>query len=240
VNVVAIVQTRLASTRLPAKILLDLGGRTALERCLARVRRGTPTGVVATSVHPEDDVIERAATRLGYPVFRGSHDDVLARYAGAARAHAADVVLRFTSDCPLLDPGVSARVLDAFLRERPDYASNVLTRRYPRGLDTEVFSRATLERLDAEARDADEREHVTLRVHRRPGEYRLLSAASDGPDLSHHRWTLDTLEDYRFLHAVHDQLGAEADDAPLERVLALLERRPDLVAINGHVSQKKV
>jgi spore coat polysaccharide biosynthesis protein SpsF len=175
-------------------------------------------------------------------VVRGSESDVLSRYIDTARAHEADAVVRLTSDCPLLDPDESSRVVEAFLEQEPDYASNVMERRLPRGLDTEVVSREALERAHREATAEGEREHVTLHIVRRPTEFRLLSVVPvRGPDDdSGHRWTLDTLDDYRFLHALVDLLGDRAGAAPLAEVLEVLSKNPHLSALNAHVEQKKV
>ena len=242
-RVVVVVQARLASSRLPAKILLDLGGTTALERCLRRVRRfeGIAEVVVATSDTPGDDVVAAVGKRLGARVVRGSETDVLSRFAKAARETNADAIVRCTSDCPLLDPAVSSAVIARFLGEQGDYAANVLERRYPRGLDTEIMSRAALDRADREATSADEREHVTLHLYRRPEVFRLLPVLpGDGEDHSAHRWTLETLEDYRFLHGLFERLGGRADEADHLEVLALLAKHPELSAINAHVAQKHV
>ena len=152
-KVVAIVQARVRSTRLPAKIFLDLGGATALERCLRRVQRvaGIDEVVVATSRGRDDDLVVALTRRLGVTALRGSEDDVLGRFADVAKETSADVVVRFTSDCPLLDPAVSSLVLTRFVeqlssQEPPAYASNTLERRLPRGLDTEVFTSDALMR----------------------------------------------------------------------------------------------
>jgi spore coat polysaccharide biosynthesis protein SpsF len=242
-KIVAVVQARVQSTRLPAKVLLDLGGVTALERCLSRARRipHVDRVVVATSDAPADELIARVAARLGYAVVRGSESDVLSRTIDAARAHEADAVVRLTSDCPLLDPDESSRVVEAFLERKPDYASNVIDRRLPRGLDTEIVSREALERAHRDATATDEREHVTLHIVRRAGNFRLLSVTGAAPgDQSRHRWTLDTLDDYRFLHALVDLLGDRAGAAPLAEVLEVLSKNPHLSALNAHVEQKKV
>lgn len=238
---VAIVQARLGSSRLPAKVLLDLCGRTALERCLSRVRRvpGVDEVVVATSEATADDVIALAARRLGYPVCRGSEHDVLSRYAKAAREHRAEIVLRFTSDCPLLDPAVSVLPLGLLSRGGFDYASNTLTRRLPRGLDTEVMLASALARADRDAADAAEREHVTMHLYRNRDVFRCGEAVPEGlPDLSSYRWTLDTLDDYRFLFSVFEALGVHAEEASMRDVLDLLSRHPELASINAHVAQK--
>lgn len=239
---VVVVQARLASTRLPAKVLLDLGGKTALERCLRRAARflGVNEVVVATSDTPGDDVIAAVTRRLGFRVVRGSESDVLSRYALAARETEADVIVRCTSDCPLLDVGRSSAVLRAFAEAGGDYAANVLERRLPRGLDTEVFSRDALERAHLAARAPEEREHMTLHIYRNPQAFACLAVTEqDGPDRSHLRWTLDTLEDYRFLHAVHERLGNSVEEAGMEEVLKLLEREPSLAQINASVVQKE-
>lgn len=244
-NVVVVVQARLASSRLPAKILLDLAGTTALERCLNRVRRFKQVRevVIATSDTPTDDVVTAVGERLGARVIRGSETDVLSRFAKAAEATNADAIVRCTSDCPLLDPTVSSAVIERFLASpSADYAANVLERRFPRGLDTEIFSRSALERAHRAATAPDEREHVTLHIYRRPESFRCLPVMPpDGVDYSHLRWTLDTIDDYRFLHAVFERLGPErADTASMHDVLALLAREPALATINAKVSQKHV
>jgi spore coat polysaccharide biosynthesis protein SpsF len=242
----AILQARLRSTRLPAKVLLDLCGATVLQRCLDRVARiqGVDEIVVATSTAPENELICMLAKRLGYKCVRGSEKDVLSRYYDAATAAKADVVMRCTADCPLLDPKASSLVVRTFLESQKtgeplDYASNTLERRLPRGLDTEVVSMAALTRAHEEAVVDAEREHVTMYVYRRPVEFRCRKVLADLPrDLSHHRWTLDTLEDYHFLAKLYEALGPEAGAAGMEDVLAVLERHPEIVAINAHVAQK--
>jgi spore coat polysaccharide biosynthesis protein SpsF len=241
-RVVAIVQARVASTRLPAKVLLDLGGQTALARCLARVRRtpGIDDVVVATSNGPFDDLIVGLCKRLDVQCVRGSEHDVLSRYALAAREARADAVVRFTSDCPLLDPVVSGLVAQAIrLDHAPDYASNTLVRRLPRGLDTEAMTRVALDRADREATSGPDREHVTRFLYTNPSVFRAESRLPElARDLSHHRWTLDTLDDYRFLFEVYERLGSRADQAGLSEVLAIVEADPLLFALNAHIEQK--
>lgn len=240
-RIVAIVQARFRSTRLPGKILLDLAGKTVLERCVGRVRAitGVHEVVIATSVEPADDVIAATAGRLGVRCSRGSELDVLSRYAQAARETAADVVIRITSDCPLLDPDESQRVVAAFLDERPAYASNTLSRRLPRGLDTEVVDVAALNAANGHG-VGDEREHVTKYIYAHPERFRCLSVypPKGASDLSAHRWTLDTPEDYRFLFEIFAGLGAAADQARTADILRFLERRPELLSINSSVRQK--
>jgi len=238
VNVVAIIQARMGSTRLPGKVLKDLCGETVLARVVNRTRRATLLNkvVVATSVQPADDAILQECGRLSVACFRGDEADVLDRYYRAAEKFSADAIVRITSDCPLIDPEVSDKTIRAFLEQHPDYASNVLERRYPRGLDTEVMTFAALETARREARDPHQREHVTPFLYQHPERFRLVSVTGDR-DYSHYRWTLDTVEDLEFLRSVYRR-RAEASDPAWQDVLRILEREPDLAAINEHVKQK--
>ena len=237
----------MGSSRLPAKILLDLGGKTALERCLTRVSRISDVAevVLATTDLPMDDVTENVARRLGYRVFRGSETDVLSRYVGALREAKADILVRCTSDCPLLDPEVSSLVVRKLVASQSspsplDYVSNTLTRRLPRGLDTEAVTAPALERAARESVDVREREHVTMPVYRNPDRYKCDTALPEGlPDLQQHRWTLDTLDDYRFLFHLYEALGSRAEDAGWQETLAVVEENPWLLALNAHVEQAK-
>jgi len=245
VRTIAIVQARLRSERLPAKVLLDLGGATALQRCLDRATgiANVSEVVVACSDRPEDELIVATARRLGFRTFRGSEMDVLGRFYGAAREGNAEAIVRLTSDCPLLDPELSGDVVAAFLASQGGdapvaYASNVMTRRLPRGLDTEILRTDALEEAHRMATRPEEREHVTAYLYRNPLKFRLLDVSYEPADLSHHRWTLDTLEDYRLLFAIYERLGPSASEARLRDVLGVLEREPDLVKINAAIEQK--
>jgi spore coat polysaccharide biosynthesis protein SpsF len=238
VKVVAIIQARMGSTRLPGKVLKDLCGETVLARVVHRTRRATLLNevVVATSVQPADDAIVQECGRLSVACFRGDEADVLDRYYRAAEKFSADAIVRITSDCPLIDPEVSDKTIRAFLEQHPDYASNVLERRYPRGLDTEVMTFAALESARRDARDPYQREHVTPFLYQHPERFRLVSVTGDR-DYSHYRWTLDTVEDLEFLRAVYER-HAEASDPSWQDVLRILEGEPDLAMINQHVIQK--
>lgn len=238
---VAIIQARLRSRRLPGKVLFELGGRPMLALLMERVRRipGIDGAVIATGDGVENDALATIADGLGVPVFRGSEDDVLSRYAGAARAHAADIVVRLTGDCPLADPEVVGEVMEARAAAELDYATNVHPPSWPDGLDVSVFTRDTLMRADAEARLPSEREHVVpwMWAHSNlQGETPLRAANVLCPlDLSAERWTVDDAADYLFLRALAEAVGPERLGLVGWRdILALLGERQDITAINAH------
>ena len=237
-KVLAIIQARMGSTRLPGKVLRDLGGETVLSRVLSRVQRMRRIHeiIVATTEKSEDDAIAEAARRNGAAVFRGSEEDVLDRYYRATCSCQAEVVVRITADCPLIDPELSDQVTQRFLTERPDYASNVLNRTYPRGLDTEVMSATALERAWQTASEPYQRTHVTPYLYQHPESFKLLSVTGDA-DHSRHRWTLDTPEDLQFLQAVYARLG-KRQDFTWHDVLSLIDREPELFEINREIAQK--
>jgi spore coat polysaccharide biosynthesis protein SpsF len=235
---VAIVQARMGSTRLPGKVMKDLGGETVLARVVARVRRASEVGqvVIATTREPDDDAIVDECRRLSVRVFRGEVNDVLDRYYQAAKEEKAEAIVRITSDCPLIEPLITDTTIRAFLERRPDYASNVLRRTYPRGLDTEIMTWDALSRSWRQAREPYQREHVTPYIYENADQFTLHSVEGE-TDYSSYRWTLDEPEDMAFLSAVYERM--EGDGCFSWRdVLALLEREPGLIELNRHVSQK--
>lgn len=231
-RVVAIVQARMGSTRLPGKVLMDLGGKPVLARVLERTAAipGVDMVVVATSTEPRDEPILALAQSAGVAAIAGSEADVLDRYFQAARAYDAEVVIRITADCPLLDPEVSGAVLRRFLRGDVDYASNIKPWTFPDGLDTEVLSRAALERAWREATLPVEREHVTPYIHERPDSFRLAHVAAAIP-LTSQRWTLDEPRDLEMIRAVYAQLPP--GKYRLVDVLDVLVAHPELAGMNG-------
>lgn len=237
-SVVAIIQARTGSTRLPGKVLQDLAGDTMLSRVVRRTRRARRLDevVIATTTSEQDDPVVAECRRLDVRWFRGSEEDVLDRYFQAAEAARAELVVRVTSDCPLIDPSLIDRVVSAFQAERPDYASNFLERTYPRGLDNEAVTFECLGRAWCEAERAYQRVHVTPYFYENPGMFRLLAVSHDR-DLSDRRWTVDTEDDMRFARAIYERFGGD-DQFTWCEVLQLLEAEPDLSEINGHVCQK--
>jgi spore coat polysaccharide biosynthesis protein SpsF len=238
VKVVAIVQARMGSTRLPGKVLKDLEGKTVLARVVERLRRARLINevLIATTVVPSDDAIVAECRRLQVAISRGDQDDVLDRYYRAAQLAKAEVVVRVTSDCPLIDPEITDKTIAAFLEAKPDYASNTQVRTYPRGLDTEVMSFAALSRAWQGAHQRYEREHVTPFIFEHPAEFKLFSVTGE-TDHSAQRWTVDTAEDLRLVQTIYARLK-ERPEFLWGDVLDLLEREPELVELNRSVMQK--
>lgn len=240
--IAVIIQARLGSTRLPGKVAREICGRPMLAWVVERARRieGVDRTVVAIPDRASDDPLARLVRRLpGAELHRGPEEDVLRRYLEAARAVRAETIVRVTSDCPLLCPSVSSRVVAEFAGHRGscDYAANTLDRTYPRGLDTEVLSIDALERAHRDARTPAEREHVTLHLVRRPDRFRLRSvtAATDHSDL---RWTVDTEADLDLVTRIYEALQPGRPDFDYPEILACLERHPEWSEINRHVRQK--
>jgi spore coat polysaccharide biosynthesis protein SpsF (cytidylyltransferase family) len=235
-NTVAIIQARVGSRRLPGKVLAPIVGRSMLERVVERVEAASRVdrAVVATSDDPRDDAVEAICRRRGFACFRGSESDVLGRYVGAAARYAADPILRITADCPLIDPEVIDRVVDAFRgKDLPyDYASNINPPTFPHGLDTEILSAEALARADREARWQSEREHVTLYIRQHPDRFRTFNV-THAPDLSGRRWVVDEATDLEFVRAVYERMGDRSFG--MADVLALLSSEPELARINAGI-----
>jgi spore coat polysaccharide biosynthesis protein SpsF len=234
---VAVVQARTTSTRLPGKVLMDLAGAPVLARVLERLAAapGIDEVVVATTVNDTDDPVVALTDRLGHRWFRGSEHDVLARYVGAAREAAADVVVRVTADCPLLDPAVVGRVVDELVGHRGacDYAGNAVVRSFPRGLDTEALFRDVLERVDRLAVLPEQREHVTMAVYASFPELFLrrdVVAAQDDSDL---RWTVDHAVDLEVVRSAYEALGLGEEVVPYLDVVAWFRSHPEVAGRNA-------
>jgi len=238
-RVTVVIQARMGSTRLPGKVLEDLGGLPVLawvvRACQASVQADAV--VVATSTATQDDSVAELAAALGVPVVRGSEDDVLSRYVAALGQHPSDALVRITADCPFTDPAIIDAVVAAWRADPAyDYVSTVLIRTLPHGLDVELVTADALRRVDATA-TAHHRVHVTSGIYTDPTTYDLLGL-SFAPAATDLRITLDTPEDLAALRAIVAERGTGI--ASRREILALLRARPDLVAINAAVTQKSL
>ncbi|MFD2369384.1 cytidylyltransferase domain-containing protein [Brevibacillus sp. GCM10020057] len=236
---VVIIQARMGSTRLPGKVMKKLIDQTVLSHVVKRAQSFSDVNdvVIATTRKSEDDVIAEEAKRLGVPFYRGSENDVLSRYYEAAKEQRADVIVRITSDCPLIDPLVSSEILKIHLNSSVNYTSNTLERSYPRGLDTEVFSFAVLETANREAIEHHQREHVTPFVYENTDRFSVRSITCEA-DYSHYRWTLDTQEDWELIEKIYQHLYQSDRLIKWKDCLDLMRNHPDLALINAHVTQK--
>lgn len=238
-KILLIVQARMTSTRLPGKVLLPLAGEPMLTRLIERLRRVQRADgiVIATTTNATDDPIAALCDKLGVPCHRGSEHDVLSRYADAARLHGADAVVRITSDCPLIHPVLIDQILAVYEEGDSDYVSNMLPPTWPYGMAVEVFSAAALQQAHAEATQAAEREHVTPFIYWHPERYRLRNVESP-VNLSHHRWTVDTPEDYELVRRLFETLHPINPEFTQADILTLLDAHPDWMTLNQHVQQK--
>jgi spore coat polysaccharide biosynthesis protein SpsF len=238
-RVVVVIQARMGSTRLPGKVLQDLGGMPVLEWVVRACRQAALADevVVATSGLAQDDPVAALAAELGVGVVRGSEEDVLARYLQALDEHPCDAVVRITADCPFTDPALIDAVVAAWRADPAyDYVSTVVARTLPHGLDVELVRAEALRRVERTA-TAHHRVHVTSGIYTAPESYDLLGLVF-APDSTDLRVTLDTPEDLTALRAVVDVLGSGV--ASRRQLIALLRERPDLVALNASVGQKSL
>lgn len=234
-RVVAFVQARMTSSRLPGKVLEPIGGRPSIVFMVARLRRSKllDSIVVVTSDDPSDDPLVDALTKADIPAFRGDLQDVLARFRSALSAHPADVVVRLTGDCPLLDPAVVDAVVTLRRDTGADYASNIDPPTFPDGMDVEVFTAHALVQANAAARLSSEREHVTpwMRVSGNGLQRANLQAVAD---LSALRLTVDYPDDLELVRTLADTLRHFGDSFDLFDILRAMQANLRLLKINRH------
>ncbi|OOQ59811.1 cytidylyltransferase domain-containing protein [Mucilaginibacter pedocola] len=238
-NIVIVVQARMASSRLPGKVMLPILSKTLLARMIERLEMiYTPaTVVIATSQHPNDNVIAREADMLDVPYYRGDLNNLLDRHYQLAKAYQADVVLKIPSDCPLIDPAVIDEVLGFFLDspEKYDYVSNLHPATWPDGNDVEIITMDCLERTWKQATRPLELEHTTPYIWENPSQFKIGNVEwATGLDYSmSHRFTIDYHEDYLFIKRVFEELYEDKPDFSCEDILNLLERKPEIYELNA-------
>jgi len=233
-KIVAIIQARMSSTRLPGKVLMDLAGKTVLAHIVERLRfcRNIQSIVIATSTDASDTPIEQWCQQSQLICYRGSLNDVLDRYVQAARLVKADVVVRITADCPAIDPMIVDEVIEGYLAG--DYAFFGLKGEFPDGLDCTVFAVNALERAWLEAELPSEREHVGPYIEKNPQIFKG-GGLDKFQGLSHLRWTLDELSDYDFLKEIFSRLYKPNKPFLSEDILALLKQNPELTFLNANI-----
>lgn len=242
-NFNAIVATRMTSSRLPGKVLMDLAGAPALVRLIERLKRSKYLSeiVIATTTNDNDDIVVETAKSQRVKYYRGSEEDVLLRTVEAAEATDTDFIVQITSDCPLMDNETIDRVIERML-EHPyvDYATNQLVRTYPLGFSVEVFRTEDLRQVEQAIHDPAVREHVSLYFYEHPERYHLSNV--EAPHFLRHpeyRLTLDTEEDYNLIRNIYGALYPVKPTFDLYDITRYLQQNPQLLSINQHIRQKK-
>lgn len=232
--ILAILQARMSSTRLPGKVLKSILGRPMLARQIERILRSKNIDklIVATSVEKSDDRIEALCKEIGISCYRGCLDDVLDRYYQASLQYKPDHVVRITGDCPLIDPELMDEVINFYFDGDYDYATNGLKPyTFPPGLDVEVFKSMHLKTAWKEAVAPAHREHVTIFIYSNPEMFKIGYYKSK-IDLSSLRWTVDRADDYELVVRIYESLYPGNPEFTTQDILNLLKKRPELKAIN--------
>lgn len=239
-KIVAIIQARQGSTRLPGKVMMEVQGKPLLGYQLERVKSSTLLNqvIVATTTLPMDDIIADYCAGRQVACYRGCVEDVLKRYRDAAQRYSADVIVRLTADCPLIDPAIIDKVISFYLSDPSlDYASNTLKRTYPRGMDVEVFSFGALKLADELAVRLGDREHVTSYIYHHPQRFKIGSV-ENAVDYSPYRWTVDTPEDFELINLLISGLYRQNPQFGFKEILEIMEKHPEWARINAHIQQK--
>lgn len=240
-KVVASIEARMTSTRLPGKIMLPFVGKPDLEMMIERLKRSRTVDriVVATTTNSKDDVIVELCCRLGVSYYRGNEEDVLRRLVETGKSVKADILVETTSDCPVIDWRHIDYLVNLFFSGSYDYVSNIIERSFPRGFDVQVFSLSLLKKVEKIAKDYAYREHPTFYIYTHPEQFRLKNWKARGkmfwPDL---RVTLDTKEDYQVLSSVFNNLYPVNPDFSAEDVVNFLRNHPEVAGINSGIIQK--
>lgn len=236
----AILQARCSSSRLPGKVLKPILGEPMLARHIERLRRSHRIDrlIVATSIEASDNPLANLCATLGVECFRGSLNDVLDRFYQAAVPYQPEHLLRLTGDCPLADPEVIDGIIDFHLSGGYDYSTNALQPTFPDGLDVEVFRFSCLEEAWKEATLNSEREHVTPFIHRRPERYRV-GHYKQAQDLSWLRWTVDQPEDFAMVEAIYNALYPSKPDFTTADILAFLADNPAVARMNADITRNE-
>ena len=249
-NITAVIQARMGSSRLPGKVLMEVLGKSILFHVAERLKRVESIRqiIIATSDQPQDDRIEAFCAKNGFPVFRGSENDVLDRFYHAAKTGDADAIIRVTADCPLIDPGLVQKLIVVFKKTGSDYCSigtgapasgkNDFNR-YPDGLDAEIFRMEALESAWINAIEPSHREHVTPYIWRNSDKFKIGIMECDTGDFSEYRWTLDNLEDFQLIKWIYEELYDKNPSFEMQDVLNLLYLNPSMMQMNRHLLGKE-
>ena len=238
--IIAILQTRMGSSRFPNKVLRKIKGKTLLELYTNRVKKSQLVNkiVIATTKKSEDDIIKKIATKLGLECFRGSENDLLDRYYQCAKKYHADVVVRLTPDDPFVDYQVVDRAIQIYKDNQVDFVTNHFDPTYPEGLDIEVYSINALEKSWQEAKLLSEREHVFPYIQNNQNQFKIINFKQE-QDYSHLRWTIDYECDYEMTKVIYDYLYDKKPIFLQEDILQILDKHPEISEMNSHIKRKE-
>lgn len=239
-NIVAIVQARMTSSRLPNKVLMDLGKRTVVGQVFNQLSYSKMVNkvVLATSDDVSDDPLENWAVKNNVEYFRGDLNNVLKRFYDTAKEYTADIIIRITADCPLIDPEIVDSVIKVFLEGGYDYFSNTNPPTFPDGLDTEVFTFKALEKAFLNAELLSEIEHVTPYLRNHPEVFKIGNYLSS-VNYENLRWTIDNKEDYEFLKNIFNNLNNNTTFIGWKQVIEFLSKNEEIQKINSHIQRNE-
>ena len=236
---IIIIQARMSSSRLPGKVLMDICGKPMLFHQITRLKNCDLVDdiVIATTSNELDDEIIRTAKMTDVRWYRGSEHDVLSRYIEAAEESKADIIIRSTADCPLIDPSITDKVIELLLKNinSYDYTSNIIRRTYPRGLDVEAFFIDTLSRINRLAKEQSDREHVTSILRSNFASKFLIGSIEDSINNSDLRWTVDTSEDLSLVRNLYSKLDLTNKIINYQEVINFVRANPSLIKINSGI-----
>ena len=240
-KIVATIEARMTSSRLPGKVMLKASGKPMLGHLVDRLKRVPSIDhiVLATTTNAADDCLAVFAGETGIGCFRGSEDDVMIRVIGAAEAGGADVIVEITGDCPIIDPNIIEQTIQLFLHNDCEYASNAHIRSYPDGMDCQVYRLDTLKKSAAMTDDPLDHEHVTLHIRHHSELFRPVHLIAP-PDIY---WpelglTLDEPKDFELLGRIIEYFGEENPCFTCLDTVKLLRDKPEWVDINAAVQRK--
>ena len=237
--ILAIIQARMTSTRLPGKVLMDIENKPMLWHVINRLRfsKKLDNIILAIPDKKENDILEQFAKNNCIKYFRGSEKDVLSRYYKTAKKFKVNVIVRITADCPLIDPEIVDRVIQKYSDSNADYTSNTLKKTFPRGLDVEVFNFKILEEAYQKAKEYYQREHVTPYIYKNPKRFRLVNIKSKS-NLCYMRWVVDEKKDLEFIREIYKKIYLKKKIFYMKDVITILKEYPKLMKINENVKQK--
>lgn len=242
-SIVVIIQARMGSTRLPGKVMEDISGKPMIWHVIDRIKKSEKIDfiVLATTNKDEDKIIVKLAQKTGVKIFMGDEKDVLNRYYSAAKKYSADIVVRVSGDCPLIDPQIIDKMVSYYLenKNRFDYIGMGENNPCPHGLDNEVFSFESLEKAWIEAELPSEREHVTPYIWKNKEKFSIGSCLTSKKDYSNLRWVVDEKSDLKFVREIYRYLYQEGSFFTTKDILKLLESKHELLKINEGIIKQE-